>query len=79
MEKVKDHKDNLNLYFVYKRAYKNKAFKITLKNNKYFAYIFKCFEKDKKTLIKKEQIVLDVVSSLPSDLITNYIESLAIL
>ena len=79
VEKVKDHKDNLNLYFVYKRAYKNKAFKITLKNNKYFAYIFKCFEKDKKTLIKKEQIVLDVVSSLPSDLITNYIESLAIL
>ena len=79
VEKVKDHKNNLNLYFVYKRAYKNKAFKITLKNNKYFAYIFKCFEKDKSTLIKKEQIVLDVVSSLPSDLITNYIESLAIL
>ena len=79
VEKVKDHKNNLNLYFVYKRAYKNKAFKITLKNNKYFAHIFKCFEKDKSTLIKKEQIVLDIVSSLPSDLITNYLESLGTL
>ena len=79
VEKVKDYKNNLNLYFVYKRAYKNKAFKITLKNNKYFAHIFKCFEKDKSTLIKKEQIVLDVVSSLPSDLITNYLESLGTL
>ena len=55
IEKVKDHKDNVNLYFVYKRAYKNKAFKIKLKNNKSFSHILKLFEKD-KNLIEKEKI-----------------------
>jgi len=78
VEKVKDHKDNVNLYFVYKRAYKNKAFKITLKNNKCFSHIFKLFEKDKST-INKEKIVLDIVSVLPPNLITNYMEALGLL
>ena len=78
IEKVKDHKDNVNLYFVYKRAYKNKAFKIKLKNNKSFSHILKLFEKD-KNLIEKERIVLDVISVLPPRLITNYMESLGVL
>ena len=78
VEKVKDHKDNLNLYFVYKRAYKNKAFKITLKNNKSFSHIFDLFEKD-KSIVEKEKLVLDIISVLPPSLIINYMESLGLL
>ena len=40
IKNVKDYKNNLSFYFVFKKAYKNKAFKITFKNNKYVNYIF---------------------------------------
>ena len=78
VEKIKDHKDRMNLYFVYKRAYKNKAFKIPLKNNESFSHIFKLFKKD-KNLIEKERILLDIISALPPNVITNYMESLGLL
>ena len=39
---------DFNLYFVFKRAYKNKAFKINIKNSKYFKLIF-----DKTTVEEK--------------------------
>jgi len=41
IEKIKKHINSISFYIVFKRAYKNKAFKITFKNNKYLTYIFK--------------------------------------
>ena len=75
VEKVKAHANNLNFYFVFKRAYKNKAFKITFKNNKHITRIFDVFNKTPG----KEKKVKDIVSNLPSDLITNYAEGLGVI
>ena len=58
-----------------KRAYKNKAFKITFKNNKYLTCIFKLALKEQT---KKEDHIKDVVSNLPAPLITNFVEALGI-
>ena len=75
IEKIKKHINNISFYIVFKRAYKNKAFKITFKNNKYLTYIFKLALK-KQT--KKEDHIKDVVSNLPAPIITNFVEALGI-
>ena len=77
IKNVKEHKNNLSFYFVFKRAYKNKAFKITFKNNKHVDYIFNLFEKQSKD--QKFNKITDIISKLPSSLTTNYIESLGVL
>ena len=76
VEKVDRYQNNLSFYFVFKRAYKNKAFKITFKNNKYLTHIFKLF---KKRISYQENNIKDIVSNLPSRIITNYTESLGVL
>jgi len=76
VEKVARYQNNLSFYFVFKRAYKNKAFKITFKNNKYLTHIFKIF---KKRLSRQENNIKDIISNLPSRITTNYMESLGIL
>ena len=76
VEKVAPYQNNLSFYFVFKRAYKNKAFKITFKNNKYLTHIFKLF---KKRISSEENNIKDIVSNLPSRIIINYIESLGLL
>ena len=76
VEKVAPYQKNLSFYFVFKRAYKNKAFKITLKNNKYLTHIFKLF---KKRISPQENNIKAIVSTLPSRITINYIESLGIL
>ena len=40
IKKMKPYKNNLNFYFVFKKAYKNKAYKISFKNNKYVTHIY---------------------------------------
>ena len=77
IKNVKDYKNNLSFYFVFKKAYKNKAFKITFKNNKYVNYIFNLFEKQNKD--QEFNKITDLISKLPSSLTTNYIESLGVL
>jgi len=76
VEKVAPYQNNLSFYFVFKRAYKNKAFKITFKNNKYLTHIFKLF---KKRISLQETSIKDIVSNLPSRITINYMESLGIL
>jgi len=76
VEKVAPYQNNLSFYFVFKRAYKNKAFKITFKNNKYLTHIFKLF---KKRISRQENNIKDIVSNLPSRITINYIESLGLL
>ena len=75
IEKIKKHINNLSFYIVFKKAYKNKAFKITFKNNKYLTYIFKLALKNQK---EKEKDVLNIVSNLPDTLITNFVEALGV-
>ena len=75
IEKVKKYKNNLNFYIVFKKAYKNKAFKITFKNNKYINYIFGLF--DTKDDLYNNLKTLQL--GLPSSLLTNYIEALGVL
>ena len=75
IEKIKRHINNISFYIVFKKAYKNKAFKITFKNNKYLTHIFKLALKDHP---EKEKHVQDVVSKLPSPLITNFVEALGV-
>ena len=75
IEKIKKHINSISFYIVFKRAYKNKAFKITFKKNKYLTYIFKLALKEQT---KKEDHIKDVVSTLPAPLITNFVEALGI-
>ena len=81
VEKVKNHKDNLNLYFVFKRAYKNKAFKITLKNNTYINHIFNLFDEKEIDEKKINEIknCRDIFSSLPNKLLTEFVEAMGVL
>jgi len=74
VKKVRPYKNNLNFYFVFKRAYKNKAYKISFKNNKFITHIFDLFDKPSahSTLEKK---CADMITNLPSALLTNYVES----
>ena len=66
--------DNFNLYFVFKRAYKNKAFKINIKNNKYFKLIFD------KTIVEEKTIpMVSMLKTLPNKMVNNYVESLGII
>ena len=75
IEKIKKHINNISLYIVFKRAYKNKAFKITFKNNKYLTCIFKLALKEPA---KKEDHIKDVVPNLPAPIITNFVDALGI-
>ena len=76
IEKIQKHKDNLNFYIVFKRAYKNKAFKITFKNNKYLTHIFKTHFQEQR---KEEKYVENIVSALPANVKTNFVNSLGVL
>ena len=75
VEKVKKYKNNINFYIVFKRAYKNKAFKITFKNNKYINKLFELSTTEDKFYHKLKTLNL----GLPSSLSTNYIEALGVL
>ena len=75
---IKENKNILNLYIVFKKAYKNKAFKITFKNNKYLNCITKLFN----DIIQRDNIFNQLKTlhlGLPSNLLINYVESLGVL
>ena len=58
--------EDFNLYFVVKKAYKNKAFKINFKNNEYFKLIFK------QTAINEQQRgTVTMVETLPTKIVNN--------
>ena len=65
---------DFNLYFVFKRAYKNKAFKINIKNSKYFKLIF-----DKTTVEEKTIPMVSMLETLPNKMVESYVESLGII
>ena len=65
---------DFNLYFVFKRAYKNKAFKINIKNSKYFKLIF-----DKTTVEEKTILMVSMLETLPNKMVESYVESLGII
>ena len=75
IEKIKKNINNINFYIVFKRAYKNKAFKITFKNNKYLIHILKLAIEFKD---KEVAYLDDITSNLPASLITNFVEALGI-
>ena len=74
IKKMKPYKNNLNFYFVFKKAYKNKAYKISFKNNKYVTHIFDLFDRPSIDSPIEKQCI-DIVAHLPSDFLLNYIES----
>ena len=74
-KKLKNHKNNLNLYFVFKKAYKNKAFKITLKNHE---SIIRTLNISAKTNAEDKQAE-SILSNLPPDLTAKYVDSLGVL
>ena len=74
-EKVKKYKDNLSFYIVFKKAYKNKAFKITLKNNVYLKHVFQGYETQKE-IFKRFRYIL---TELPAEVMTNYVEAAGVL
>ena len=76
VEKIKKNKYTLNLYIVFKKAFKNKAFKITFKNNKYIHHVIKTFYETKDEAYKK---IKKLHLGLPSDLFENYVEATGVL
>ena len=75
-QKIKENIDNISFYIVFRRAYKNKAFKITFKNNKYLKHIINLSTNFHS---KPQKLVTDIVANLPSSFVENYIDSLGVL
>ena len=66
--------EDFNLYFVVKKAYKNKAFKINFKNNEYFKLIFK-----QTAINEQQQGIVTMVETLPTKIVNNYVEALGVI
>ena len=67
--------NDVNIYFVFKKAFKNKAFKINLKNNK---SLISSFNKT-AVLDKQHQGIINTVNILPKKYVENYVEGLGVL
>jgi len=66
--------EDFNLYFVVKKAYKNKAFKINFKNNKSFKLIF-----DQTDVNKQQHGMITMLETIPTKIVNNYVEALGVI
>lgn len=75
-QKIKKNINNINFYIVFRRAYKNKAFKITFKDNKYLKHIINLFNNFHS---EPQKLVTSIAANMPSSFMENYVDSLGVL
>tara|TARA_R100000008_G_C3582823_1_gene169813 strand:+ start:165 stop:2726 length:2562 start_codon:yes stop_codon:yes gene_type:complete len=69
-------KDKLNIYIVFKRAYKNKAFKIVLHKNNYVRAIIKRLKSPSNP---ESRTLEEIINALPEDIMEGYLASQSVI